>query len=255
MSSPKRTALDPSIRRFPNRNQPQSPITWGKLFKAALGVGVATALSQLALFFAQLPQPLYQVSLVILALALLVALFAIRALWQWIRSFTMLRALKFATVLYAISVLVRAIAITGEGGFVEALFYASIQVPLTAVQWSSHGFTIISKYPSDFSRAYSSRNPNAGIDAVTANEDSSLTVQIPSLTAAAKDTITAGSLVILSPQAKSRCQLDVLTDESFFTSKDVLVTEGPRYEEDALWWRIRNEVGSAWCPMSTLNEP
>lgn len=188
-------------------------------------------------------------------MALLVALFAIRALWQWIRSLTMLRALKFATVLYAVSVLVMAIATTREGGFVEALIRACIQVPLTVAQWSSHGFAAISRYPSDFSRAYGSRNPKASIDALAANEDSSLTVQIPSSTATVKDSIIAGTLVIPGPQARSRCQLDALTDESFFTSKDSLVTEGPRYEEDVLWWRIRNEAGSAWCPANALKEP
>lgn len=254
MSSPKRGASI-SSRRFLSWNQPRGPIAWKRLFQSVLGIVLAVLLSQLAIFTAQLPQPLHQASLAILAITLLVVLLAIWALGLWVRSLTILRMLAFLVMLYVIPVLVMAIATTGETGFGNALLRATIQIPLTAIQWSTHGLVALVRFPSDFSYAYNSRRSNASIDAVTANDTSLLKIRIPSATTTNNASLAPGALVSLNTQAKRACRLDVLTDDSFFSTKEMLVTEGPQYEEGAVWWRVRNETGSAWCPASVMQEP
>jgi len=239
-----------------NWNRIQGPILWGKLIRAIFGISLAILLSKLALFGAQLSEPLHKVSLFVLAITLVITLFSIRALWLWIRSLTIFSIMKFTIMLYVIPVLVIAVATTGEDGFLQALIRAALQVPSAMGQWSSRGLAAIARYPVEFSHAYNNRNADASIDAVTANETTTLTVKIPSSASAVKSFTTNGMLVTMNLQAKTSCQLDAMSDETFFSTKDALVVmEGPRYEEGVIWWRIQNDAGSAWCAADVLEGP
>jgi lysylphosphatidylglycerol synthetase-like protein (DUF2156 family) len=236
-------------------NRIQGHIPWGKFLKATFGISVSILLLQLALFLAQLPIQLHQASLATLGISLLIILFSIHALWIWIQSLTAFSIVKFLFTLYIISVLVMAIATTQEGDFTRAFLRAALQIPSTAAQFSFRSLASILEYPSSFSNAYNGQNSNASMDAITANESVLLTVKIPVLTSGAKSSIAVGMLITVNNEAKKFCQLDAMSDETFFTIRDVLVTDGPRYEDGMAKWRLRNEVGSAWCADDVLSMP
>ena len=216
---------------------------------------MAILLSQLALFWAQLPQPLHKYSLLVLAISLFIAMLSIRPLWLWIQSLTVFRLLKFTFTLYIISVLVMAISTTGEDGFVRALSQSATQIPSIVARQISSVIGSMLRYPVDFSHAYNRRESTTSIDAILANESTMLDVNLPSSTSNEQPPIGRGMLVTMNSQAKNSCQLDALSDETFFTTNDALMTEGPRYQDNLVWWRLRNQLGTAWCPSNVLSTP
>lgn len=230
----------------------QGPILWRKLIKASLEAGATALLLHLALFMAQLPQPLRKYSLLVLALSLLIAFFSLRSFWFWLRSITFYNFLKFTIFLYIISVLVMAIATTGDDGFTRAVFRSSVQIPTIFITKLHNNVLPIFNYPWNFSQAYNSRNIAPSFDAISANELTTITLTVPNVTVSRKSLITPGVYIIMNNEANKTCKLDLLSDDVFFESQATLVTEGPKYESGTIWWRLRNETGSAWCPNEVL---
>lgn len=249
-------------RRVAVQSQPLKAIAWGNLWRSVLGSVVATLLARISLTLARIPEPVRYGGLLALVLAVLSILYGLRKVSQWLKTLTVRRSVLILLVAYVIVAVVIALTTTEQISFGEALPQAFVRVPTVLGQELHRGILSAMRFPDDFRFAYTGSRPRLNVpgadpsaEGIVANEP--VLIQVP-VTSADSPTLidySTGEEVVLTSQAKQLCDLDPLSDDSFLSSGTVLITEGPHFRKDGMWWRVRNEIGSAWCPAEALQRP
>jgi hypothetical protein len=249
-------------RRAAMHQQPLRPIAWDKLWRGVLGLLLALLLARFALTLARVPEPVRYISLFALALAALSLVYGLRRTVQWIQTLTIRRALIILLAAYAVAAVTIAFTTTEEVGFSEALPRALVRVPIWLGQEVYRGALALLRFPDEFRFAYTGTRPrlhvagsDSSADKIAANEPE--LIEVPALNTSDPALLdhSPGEEVRPGPGADQMCEPDALADDSFLSSGIARVTEGPQYRQARLWWRIRNEAGSGWCPAEVLLNP
>lgn len=235
-------------------------LQFGILFRAVLALFLAACTGRLALYLAPWQPPVKYASLVALLLAFALIVYGVKWAWQWLRTVSLGRVLVFVLLCYCLVVFIVGLRAWGEAGLLSHWLDVAIGVPMDAGRAVSRGAVALVQFPgrywTEFSGPFVADTAGTGVAPTgTPVPANALVAPIRIVTTPAETNATVLSLgdpATTTDRAGRLCQMDAFAEGPFAAGTKVRLVEGPHYITDEVWWRVRSEVSSGWCPGRAL---